>query len=211
MEAVLDLYAQPYDPAAPVVCFDEKPVVLHADVLPPVLPAPGRVARQDYEYERLGMANLLVFVEPLAGTRCLELTDHRTMQDFAHALRWLVDEQYPEARVIRLVLDNLNTHTLAALYATFPPAEARRIAQRVELHFTPKHGSWLNMAEIEISVLARGCLQRRVAGREMVWQHLCVLAAERNAQRRTIHWRFSTHDARFLLRDLYPTLTIKSD
>jgi DDE superfamily endonuclease len=155
MEDVLDLYEEEYDLQYPTVCLDEKPVVLHADVQPPVQVAPGRPERVDYEYERRGTRNLFVVVEPLAGWRHMEVTAQRTMQDYAKIVRWLVDDVYPQAEYIRLVQDNLNTHTPAALYETFPPAEARRILHRLEFHYTHKHGSWLNMAEIEIAILAQ--------------------------------------------------------
>jgi len=162
MEDVLDLYEEEYDPQYPTVCLDEKPVVLHADVQPPVPVEPGHPERVDYEYERRGTRNLFVVVEPLAGWRHIEVTAQRTMQDYAKVVRWLVDEVYPHAKYIRLVQDNLNTHTPASLYETFPPAEARRLLQRLEFHYTPKHGSWLNMAEIEIAILERNALSRRV-------------------------------------------------
>lgn len=158
MEDVLALYAQPSDPSASLVCFDEKPLVIHAEVREPLPVKPGHAQRSDSEYERLGTANLLVFVEPLAGRRAVELTEQRTKLDFAQTIRWLVDEVYPEARVIRLVMDNLNTHTAASLSEAFPPEEAQRIWQRLEGHYTPKHGSWLNMAEIEIAILERNAL-----------------------------------------------------
>jgi hypothetical protein len=156
MEDVLDLYEEEYDPRYPAVCFDEKLVAPEADVWPPEPMEPGQPERIDYEYERLGTANLFFFVEPLSGWRHVEMTEHRTKIDYAHCIQWLVDEVYPHAEYIRIVQDNLNTHTAAALYEAFSPAEARRILQRVEFHYTPKHGSWLNMAEIEISIFARG-------------------------------------------------------
>ena len=162
MEDVLDLYAEPYDPQRPLVCFDETSTQLLADTRPPLRAQPGRPARQDYEYRREGTRNLFLACEPLAGWRQVAVTEGRTMQDFAHQMRWLVDEAYPEAQVVRLVLDNLNTHRTASLYETFPAAEARRIAQRLEFHYTPKHGSWLNMAEIEFSILSRACLKQRL-------------------------------------------------
>ena len=155
MEDVLDLYAEPYDPQRPVVCFDETSTQLLADTRPPLLAQPGRPARQDYEYRREGTRNLFLACEPLAGWRHVAVTQRRTMQDFAHQMRWLVDEAYPHIPVVRVVLDNLNTHRTASLYETFPAVEARRIAKRLEFHYTPKHGSWLNMAEIEFSVLSR--------------------------------------------------------
>ena len=159
MENVLDLYAEPYDPQRPVVCFDETTTQLLADLRPPIPAAPGRSKREDYEYLRAGTRNLFLTCEPRRGWRQVAVTQQRTMRDFAHQMRWLVDEAYPDVPVVRVVLDNLNTHRMASLYETFPPAEARRIARRLEFHYTPKHGSWLNMAEIEFSVLARACLR----------------------------------------------------
>ena len=159
----------------------------------------------------MGTANLFVFVEPLAGRRAVELTEQRTRLDFAQTIRWLVDEVYPEARVIHLVMDNLNTHTAASLYEAFPPEEAQRIWQRLEVHYTPKHGSWLNMAEIEISIFERGCLSKRVKSLDHLWQHIVTLATERNAQQARIHWRFTCADARAQMQDLYPSPKIKLD
>ncbi len=159
MEDVLDLYGEPYDPHRPVVCFDETSTQLLADVRTPLPAQPGRPRRQDYAYRRAGTRNLFLACEPLAGWRHLAITERRTMPDFAHQMRWLVDVAYPNAPVVRVVLDNLNTHRMASLYETFPPVEARRIAKRLEFHHTPKHASWLNMAEIEFSVLTRACLQ----------------------------------------------------
>ncbi|MGZ3611137.1 MAG: IS630 family transposase [Ktedonobacteraceae bacterium] len=211
MEEVLELYAQPYAPAAPLVCFDEKPLVVHGEVREPLPLKPGHPQRYDYEYERLGTANLFVFVEPLAGRRSVEMTEQRTKLDFAQTIRWLVDEVYPDARVIRLVMDNLNTHTAASLYEAFEPAEARRIWQRWEVHYTPKHGSWLNMAEIEISIFERGCLSKRVKNFDHLWQHIETLAAERNTARAQIHWRFTCADARAQMHDLDPSPKIKLD
>ena len=163
MEDVLDLYAEPYDPQRPVVCFDETTTQLLADTRPPIPAEPGKPRREDYEYVRGGTRNLFLTREPKAGWRHVAITSQRTMQDFAHQMRWLVDEAYPDVPVVRLVLDNLNTHRVASLYETFEPAEARRIAKRLEFHHTPKHGSWLNMAEIEFSVLVRACLRGRNA------------------------------------------------
>jgi hypothetical protein len=211
MEDVLDLYEEAYDPCYPTVCFDEKLVAPATDVRPPEPMEPGQPARIDYEYERLGTANLFFFVEPLSGWRHVEMTEHRTKIDYAHCIQWLVDTVYPQAEYVRLVQDNLNTHTAAALYEAFEPAEARRILQRVEFHYTPKHGSWLNMAEIEISIFARGCLSRRVESMQMLHQRIATLEAERNAQHRTISWRFTSNDARDKLHDLYPIVNIKLD
>ena len=161
MQDVLDLYAEPYDPERPVVCFDETSTQLLADIREPLSAAPGRPMREDCEYLRGGTRNRFLTCEPLAGWRHVEVTERRTKLDFAHQMRWLVDAAYPEVPVIRLVLDNLSTHRVASLYETFPPGETRRIAKRLEFHHTSKHGSWLNMAEIEFSVLARTCLKGR--------------------------------------------------
>jgi hypothetical protein len=211
MEDVLDLYEEEYDPRYPTVCFDEKLVAPEADVRPAEPMEPGQPERIDYAYERLGTANLFFFVEPLSGWRHVEMTDHRTKIDYAHCIQWLVDEVYPHAEYIRFVQDNLNTHTATALYEAFSPAEARRILQRVEFHYTPKHGSWLNMAEIEISIFARGCLSRRVASMQDLRQRIVTLETQRNAQRCTISWRFTSNDARDKLHDLYPVINNKLD
>jgi hypothetical protein len=204
MEDVLDLYEEEYDPRYPTVCFDEKLVAPHADVRPPQPAEPGQPARIDYEYERLGTANLFFMVEPLAGWRHVEMTDRRTKRDYAEQIRWLVDSVYPDAEYVRIVQDNLNTHTSAALYEVFPPEEARRILRRVEFHSTPKHASWLNMAEIEISVFQRACLSRRVESMGQLRTRVNEVELERNRQRRTISWQFTTNDARDKLHHLYP-------
>jgi DDE superfamily endonuclease len=204
MEDVLDLYAEPYDPQYPTVGLDEKPVVLHAEARPAQPLAPGRPERRDYEYVREGTANLFVMVEPLAGWRHVAVTERRTKLDFAEAVRWLVEERYPDVEYVRIVLDNLNTHGPAALYEAFPPEQARAIAARVEFHHTPKHGSWLNLAEIEISIFERGCLSRPVDDRETLARRVAALEAERNAARCTIHWQFTSQRARTKLADLYP-------
>ena len=162
MEDVLDLYAEPYDPQRPVVCFDETSTQLLAEVREPLPPQPGRPRRQDYEYRRGGTRNIFLACEPLAGWRHVAITERRTMPDFAHRMRWLVDVAHPDAPVVRVVLDNLNTHRMASLYETFPAAEARRIVKRLEFHHTPKHASWLNMAEIEFSALSRSCLKGKI-------------------------------------------------
>ena len=205
MEDVLDLYAEPYDPKRPVVCFDETSTQLLADTRPPLPAQPGRPKRQDYEYRREGTRNLFLACEPLAGWREVAVTERRTMQDFAHQMRWLVDEAYPEIPVVRVVLDNLNTHRMASLYEAFPAAEARRIAQRLEFHYTPKHGSWLNMAEIEFSVLSRSCLRQRLPDEDALRRETLALVQERNAAQATINWRFNTRDARTKLHRLYPS------
>ncbi len=206
LEDVLSTYELPYDVDYPQVCLDEKLVTLHADVVDPLPVQPGRPERVDYEYERVGTANLFVMVEPLTGYRHVEVTERRTAVDYAWRLKWLADECYPEAKVIRLVQDNLNTHRLANLYRVFPPAEARRLAERFELHYTPTHGSWLNMAEIEIGLFERGCLRRRVPSLEVLRRRVAALEAERNTAHATIEWRFTTGDARIKLARLYPKL-----
>ena len=204
MEDVLDLYAEPYDPKRPVVCFDETSTQLLAETRAPMPPRPGRPQRQDYEYRREGTRNLFLACEPLAGWRQVAVTQRRTMQDFAHQMRWLVDEAYPEVPVVRVVLDNLNTHRTASLYETFPAVEARRIAKRLEFHYTPKHGSWLNMAEIEFSVLSRSWLRQRIPDQEALGREVQALVRERNAAQSIINWRFNTQNARTKLHRLYP-------
>ena len=206
MEDVLDLYAAPPDPERPLVCFDEKPVQLLGDVRPAEPCAPGRAAREDYEYRREGTCNVFLSFAPHLGWRRAEATERRTALDVAHQLRRLVDEDFPDARVIRLVWDNLNVHTTAVLYEAFPPAEARRIAQKLELHPTPKHGSWLNTVELELSVLERQCLDRRLPTREAVADAAAAWARERNAARVKVTWRFTTDAARHKLARLYPAL-----
>jgi len=207
MEDVLDLYGEPYDPNRPVVCFDETSTQLLADVRPPLPAQPGRPRRQDYEYRRGGTRNLFLFCEPLAGWRHVAITEHRTMQDFAHQMRWLVDVAYPHATVIRVVLDNLNTHRMASLYETFPAAEARRIVKRLKFHHTPKHASWLNMAEIEFSVLSRACLKGRNPDVDALERAVTAYEIRRNAGGVRINWRFSTADARTKLHRFYPCLS----
>ena len=204
MEDVLDLYAEPYDPQRPVVCFDETSTQLLADVREPLPAKPGKLRREDYEYARAGTRNLFLTCDPKAGWRHVAITQRRTMQDFAHQMRWLVDEAYPYVPVIRLVLDNLNTHRMASLYETFPAPEARRIAKRLEFHYTPKHGSWLNMAEIEFSVFSRSCLRQRLPDEESLCCEVQALEQERNQAQARITWRFGIQDARRKLHRLYP-------
>jgi transposase len=196
MEDVLDLYAEPYAADRPVVCFDELPFQLLADKRAPRPAAPGRPARIDYEYRRQGTANLFLCFEPLAGWRHVAVTPQRTNKDFAEQMRALVDEHYPKAPVIAVVLDNLSTHSPAALYQTFPPAEARRLVTRLEFHYTPKHGSWLNMAELEFAILTRQCLHRRLRDQRILREEIAAWEAERNRTRATAHWRFTTAQAR---------------
>ena len=207
MEDVLDLYGEPYDPKRPVVCFDETSKQLVAEKRFPIPAKPGRPRRFDYEYKRNGTRNLFLFCQPLAGWRHVDVTERRTMVDFAHQMRWLVDEAYPEAEKIRVVLDNLNTHRAASLYQAFSPGEARRIAQRLEFPHTPPNGSWLNMAEIEFSVFSKQCLARRIGEEETLKREITALEAQRNQARATIDWRFSTKDARVKLHHLYPSVS----
>lgn len=208
MEDVLDLYAEPYDPKRPTVCFDEVSRQLLADTRPPLPVRPGAVARVDYEYERHGTCNIFVFFEPEQAWRHLAVTDRRTKIDFAHQMKWLVDEHYPQAVIIRVVLDNLNTHHVASLYEAFAPEEARRIAKRLEFHYTPKHGSWLNMAEIEIGIFDRLCWDRRLADKLQLTHETLALETERNASQATVHWRFTTPEARTHLKRLYPSIPV---
>ncbi len=205
MEDVLDVYTRPYDPRHPQVCLDETSRQLLGDVAPPRPPAPGRPAREDYEYTREGVCNLFLVTEPLRGWRHVTVSDRRTRVDFAHVIKELVDVHYPAAERIVLVLDNLNTHTPASLYEAFPPAEAKRLADKLEIHYTPKHGSWLNMAELELSVLAEQCLDRRLPDRATLEHEAAAWEAARNAATRTITWRFTTADARITLKHLYPS------
>ena len=205
MEDVLDLYEEPYDPQRPTVCFDETSTQLIGESRIPLPARPGRRERFDYEYRRNGTRNLFMLCEPLRGWRHVAVTERRRMGDFAHQMRWLADEAYTKAEKIRVVLDNLNTHRPASLYETFDPAEARRILKRLEFHYTPKHGSWLNMAEIELSVFSRQCLNRRIPDGVTLTRELAALVRRRNEAHATIAWRFTTSAARTTLRHLYPT------
>jgi hypothetical protein len=206
MEDVLDVYERPYDPHRPQVCMDETSKQLIGETRTPLPGAPGRSIRIDYEYTRHGVRNLFLWVEPLTGRRHVQVTERRTRRDWADFIRELVDGHYPEADRIVLVLDNLNTHVAAALYETFPPSEARRLWQRLEVHYTPPHGSWLNLAEIELSVLARQCLNRRIPTADRLAMEVAAWEAARNARRTTTNWRFTTADARIKLAHLYPSL-----
>ena len=205
MEDVLDLYAEPYDPKRPKVNFDETSKQLIKETRAPLPIAPGQPQRYDSEYDRNGTRNLFLFVEPQAGWRHVVVTEQRTMIDFAQQMKWLVDERYPLAEKIRVVLDNLNTHRPASLYEAFPPAEARRLLTKLEFHHTPKHGSWLNMAEIEFSVLQRQCLDRRIPEAATLTRTIAAWETRRNAEQATIDWRFSVTDARKKLHRLYPS------
>jgi hypothetical protein len=206
MEDVLDVYTRPHDPARPVVCLDETSRQLLADTRPPLPPAPGRPAREDAEYTRAGVVNLFLVSEPLRGWREVRVSDHRTRLDWAACIQELVDVHYPQAERIVLVLDNLNIHSPASLYEAFPPAEAKRLADKLEIHHTPRHGSWLTMAEIELSVLQRQCLDRRLGDRVTLKGEVAAWVAARNRACQRIDWRFTTADARIKLRHLYPTV-----
>jgi len=205
MEDVLDLYAEPLDARRPVVCFDETPTQLIGETREPIPPAPGRPETLDYEYRRAGTANLFMFVCALSGWRHVKVTQRKGNVDFAECMRDLVDLHFPDADIIRVVLDNLNTHRPGALYQAFPAAEARRILKRIEFHYTPKHGSWLNMAEIEIGVMGRQCLERRIADVETLKSELAAWQRARNAQNATIEWMFDVAAARKKLARAYPT------
>lgn len=208
MEDVLDVYQRPYDPKRPQVCMDETSKQLLADGQPPLPVQPGHPERYDYEYEREGVANLFLFVEPLAGKRHVLVTDRRTRLDWAKAMRELSDVHYPEAEVIVVVMDNLNTHSPASFYEAFEPEEAHRLANRFEFHYTPKHGSWLNMAEIEFSALARQCLDRRIPNKACLAAEVRTWQEERNASVVKVLWRFTTADARIKLAHLYPRIQL---
>jgi hypothetical protein len=204
MEDILDLYAEPYDPRYPVVCFDESPYQLVSEVRQPLPIAPGRSVRYDYEYSREGTCNLFMFLPPLQGWRHIKVTARRTAQDFAYCMQDLVDHHFPKAQVISVVLDNLNTHTPAALYETFAPAEARRILRKLDFRSTPKHGSWLNMAEIEFAVVTKQCLHQRIPDPVTVGQKIAAWETCRNVAQATVQWQFTIAKARRKLKGLYP-------
>jgi hypothetical protein len=205
MEDVLEVYHRPYDPSRPLVCMDECSKQLIAEVRDPLPPLPGAVAKYDSEYERRGTANVFMAVEPLAGKRTVQVTDQRTRTDWALFIRYLLLTVYPETAVLVLVMDNLNTHGIASLYEAFEPAVARALAARLEIHYTPKHGSWLNMAETELSVLSRQCLDRRIESKEIMTREVATWEKERNQACTKIDWRFTTADARLKLKRLYPS------
>lgn len=214
MENVLALYEEPYDPKRPVVCVDERPCQLIEDILMPVpmkpketKEKPGAAKKEDYEYKKNGSANVFAHFEPLTGWRHFETTERRTSPDFAKQMKWLCDERYPEAEVIRVVVDNLTSHSIAAFYAAFPPEEAYRIASKIEFHYTPKHGSWLNMVEIELSALSRCCLKRRIGDVETLRREVAAYEAKRNKEVVKVEWQFRTKDARIKLKKLYPILS----
>jgi hypothetical protein len=205
MEDVLDVYHRPYDPQQPVVCMDECSKQLIGEVREPLPPLPGHLAKYDSEYERKGTANLFMAVEPLAGKRTVRVTDRRTRVDWAQFVRLLLLTMYPDAVKVILVMDNLNTHGIASLYEAFDPETARSLAARLEIHYTPKHGSWLNMAETELSVLSRQCLDRRIENKEAMGREIATWEKSRNEAFASINWRFTTADARIKLKRLYPS------
>ena len=206
MEDVLAVYTRPHDPARPVVCLDELNKQLVAEIQTPLPVEPGQPARFDYEYERCGTANLFMINEPLMGQRHVTVTEQRTAVDFARVVRDLLEVRYPHAEKVVLVIDNLNTHKPAALYQAFEPAVARSLIDRLEIHYTPKHGSWLNMAEIELSILSRQCLDRRIPDLDTVTREVAAWEQARNANPRPVNWRFTTPDARIKLKRLYPSI-----
>ena len=206
MEDLLEVYTRPADPRRPLICLDELPVQLVAESRQPRPAQPGRKARYDYEYVRHGVANVCLTCEPLQGRRQVRVTARRTRGDWAHLIKQLVDQDYPEAEQIVLVLDNLTTHTPGSLYATFPPAEAKRLTDKLEIHYTPVHGSWLNIAELELSILTRQCLSRRIPDQPTLEREVAAWLAERNAKPAPVDWRFTTDDARIKLKHLYPSV-----
>lgn len=206
MEDTLEVYTRPHDPARPLVCLDETSKQLVAETRQPIAMQPGQPARFDYEYKRNGTANAFMLFAPLEGWRKVKVTDRRTAIDYAHVLKELADSHFPAADKIVLVQDNLNTHVPASLYEALPPAEARRLVERFEWHYTPKHGSWLNMAESELGVLARQCLDRRIPDRRTLEREVAAWVARRNTHHAKADWHFTTADARVKLKRLYPVL-----
>jgi DDE superfamily endonuclease len=206
MEDVLEVYHQPYDPQVPLVCMDEQPVQLIKEVRQPLPAKAGQPERYDYEYERNGAATIFIFTEPLRGVRMVSVREHKTAVDWATEVQQLLDRQYPEADRIRLVCDNLNTHGIGSLYEAFPPEQARRLAARLEIHHTPKHGSWLNIAELELRALTLQCLDRRIPDLETLREETQQWEQRRNASQKGVDWQFSTHDARIKLKRLYPQM-----
>jgi len=207
MEDVLTVYKRTFNPAEPLVCMDETSKQLTIETRCPVPAAPGRAERYDYEYERNGVCNLFMFFEPLSGKRQVAVTDRRTKADWAIQIKQLLDVHYPEAQKVTLVMDNLNTHKGASLYEVFEPSEARRLLDRLQIHYTPKHGSWLNMAEIELGVLSRQCLDRRIPDKGTLKREVAAWQLRRNTSKAKVDWRFTNDEARIKLKRLYPTLS----
>lgn len=204
MEDVLDLYQQPHDPRRPLVAMDEQPVQLVKETRRPLPPEPGQPLRYDYEYERAGTTNNFLFIAPLMGWRKVNVCDTKRRSDWAQEIRELLDVDFPDVDVVRLVCDNLNTHNIASLYEAFEPEEARRLARRLEIHYTPKHGSWLNIAESELSILTKQCLDRRIPDAEFLRREVAAWYGDRNQNNKLVDWQFATDDARIKLRKLYP-------
>ena len=207
MEDVLEVYSRPYDPAKPMICMDEKPFQLLGETREPIPAQPGSVEKVDHEYIREGTCSIFLFTEPLAGWRYAQAFEQRTKKDWAIRVQWVLDNQYPDAEKVVLVMDNLNTHVISSFYETFPPEEAFRLAQRLEIHYTPKHGSWLDIAEIELSALATQCLgDRRIPTIEALNKELSAWETRRNANQKGVDWHFTTADARTKLKHLYPII-----
>jgi len=208
MEDVLAVYARPYDKNRPVVCMDEKPFQMLSHTAQPLPMEPGKPWRVDYNYIRIGICSIFIFTEPLAGWRFAQAFPQRTKKDWALRIQWLLNEQYPNAEKVVLVMDNLNTHSISSLYETFSPEEAFRLAQRLEIHYTPVHGSWLNIAEIELSAMSAQCLgQRRIPGIKTLNEELSAWHTQRNESQKGVDWQFKTKDARIKLKRLYPLIT----
>ena len=206
MEDILDVYRRPYDPIFPVICMDEKPYQLLGDVRQPIALKPGKPTREDNEYKRNGTCSIFMFTEPLVGWRHTNARFKRTKIDWAHEIKELLTVHYPDAPKICLVMDNLNTHSISSLYDAFPPQEARELAKRIEIHYTPKHGSWLNIAEIELSFLSRQCLNRRIDLLDVLNANMKAWAKNRNEEQKSVDWQFTTDDARVKLMRLYPVI-----
>jgi len=206
MEDVLEVYTRPFDSKRPLLCLDEKSVQLLGEIRPPLPLAPDQPVKEDYEYERNGTANLFMLFEPLSGWRNVKVTERRTKQDWAQLIQEMVDVHYPQAEKIVVVMDNLNTHSPSSLYETFEPSEAYRLAQKLEIHYTPKHGSWLNMAEIELSLLSKQCLDRRLPDSDTLKHEVFAWQEQRNTFQAKTLWRFTTADARIKLKKLYPSI-----
>ena len=208
MEDILDTYAMPYDPEIPLICMDEQPVQLLSEYIKPIDMKPGSPKKEDFQYVRNGTCSIFLFTEPLAGWRHVSAEERRTKLDWANKIKELLEIHYPNAKKIRLVMDNLNTHSIGSLYEAFPPAIARSLAQRLEIHYTPKHGSWLNIAEIELSALTTQCLNRRIGNLETLRREISAWNKSRNDMQKSVDWQFSSHAARGKLKSLYPVIVM---